>query len=599
MKIHRGRLWRPLLRCVATAAIVGALAVPSVSQAARFLHFQARATDGGAELVAAGQTVLRLRAGMRINGGAAALAAELNDLAFAGLTPAALTIRSAPPNVQILAGTKVIATIDPLTSQAVGSSPPGLAANWLANLKQVFSAPYVVLEPRTRLQVPLGETRPIRWGGTAAADITFVSSAPDVASVELHPNGQSLLVKGVGVGAATVTATLEGETVPVPVEVKAWAARVPDLVAADVTSPPLPADDLRRTLRNALLSAVSPGPGARLELGEPVCRDGRYVLALHAAGPGCFDVDREVAIKLNSVKVPVPTTRQLLVSNLPEKITEGCALLREHVRGTAPVRLLWHHVNRAGRPLRFVVRLANLGDQDARVHVTDAACGPHHDEIFVGHQAILRFLALSEQGEGYVLNVPAGRMIELYDTRLPAEQIVSGLARLTPLVSEDLLLEVLAEDAWPTDAYFAPVPQRLRDDPPLTPYLFEAEKEVELAYQAGGPWTFYHVGKDGSTNLQGQKLYGDYGVGYTIGMTCTNPTAAAARCVLTLRAGGGVARATYYLQGRLTETGLLRSGQEETISRFDLAPGQQQVMRMYIVPESGSNYPITLTLRNL
>jgi hypothetical protein len=182
--------------------------------------------------------------------------------------------------------------------------------------------------------------------------------------------------------------------------------------------------------------------------------------------------------------------------------------------------------------------------------------------------------------------------------RVPVDDIVSGLARVSPLEGDDLLLEVLAEDIWPTDAYFPPVPDRLRADPPLTPYRYEAAKEVSLAHEAGGAWSFYSIGRDYSTNLQGQKLFGDYGVRYTITITCKNPTPQPARCFVTLRAGGGVARASYFLHGKLTETGLLRSGVEETIERLQLASGEERVLKFITVPESGSNYPITLTVRS-
>ena len=44
---------------------------------------------------------------------------------------------------------------------------------------------------------------------------------------------------------------------------------------------------------------------------------------------------------------------------------------------------------------------------------------------------------------------------------------------------------------------------------------------------------------------------------------------------------------------------LLRPGAEETIARFDLAPGAERVVKLVTIPESGSNYPLTLTVRKL
>lgn len=599
MIIHGERRYQPLFLVWRSCIVLCVSVLPSMSFGARFLQFQVNSGPQGTELIAGGKALLRLRSGMSVNGGGAGIANELNRLAMEGLKPAELTIRATDAGVEVLARGSRLMLISDATARVAGATPAGLAQSWIQNIKDALSVPYIVLDPCSRMQVPLGETRSLRWGGTAAVDLSFAAADPAVVDVQLHSDGRSLIVLGLSPGSTTLTASMADETVQLAVDVKAWAARVAALANAEVTSPPLPADDLRRTLRNAVLKATQPAPGATIELAEPRRSGSRYIVPLRARGQGCFDVDAQVPVELKVVSRPAAKSQQLLVSNLPEKITEPATLLRERFLGQAPVRLLWHHVNRSPQPLRFSVRLANLGAEPARVHVTEAASGPHHDEIFVGHQAMMRFLALEEQGEGYMLDVPAGRTLDLYDVRLPVDAIVSGLARITPVAGDDLLLEVLAENSWPTCAYFPLVPDRLRNDPPLTPYRFEAEKEVALEYETGGAWAFYSIGKDYSTNLQGQKLYGDYGVRYTIGMTCRNSTAEPGQCVVSLRAGGGVARVSYFLHGKLQETGLLRAGHETIIEKFDLQPGEQRQMKLITMPESGSNLPITLTIRNM
>lgn len=599
MMIREERRHQPLFLLWRSCIVLCVSVLPSLSFGARFLQFQVTSGAQGTEVVAGGKALLRLRSGMTVNGGAAGIANELNRLAMEGLKPTDLTIRSTDAGVEILARGTRLMLISDATARAAGATPAALAQSWLTNLKEALAVPYIVLAPASRMQVPLGETRALRWGGTAAVDLSFAAANPTVVDVQLHSDGRSLVVRGLSPGSTVLTASMSDESVQLAIDVKAWAARVPALAVAEVTSPPLPADDLRRTLRNAVLNATQPAPGATIELTEPRRSGSRYIMPLRARGPGCFDVDAQVPVELNVVSKPATKVQQLLVSNLPEKITEPATLLRERFLGGAPVRLLWHHVNRSPQPLRFSIRVANLGTEPARVHVTESASGPHHDEIFVGHQAMMRFLALTGQGEGYMLDVPAGRMLELYDVRLPVDAIVSGLAHITPVSGDGLLLEVLAENTWPTCAYFPLVPERLRNDPPLTPYRFEAEKEVALEYENGGAWAFYSIGKEYSTNLQGQKLYGDYGVRYTIGMTCRNSTTEPGKCVVSLRAGGGVARVSYFLHGKLQETGLLRAGHETIIERLELQPGEQRQLKLITVPESGSNLPITLTIRNM
>lgn len=562
------------------------------ASAAQFLQFSAARQGQGSDVLANGKTIIRLRTG----GGAGQICSKLTNLALAGLTPGQVTVKAAKDSAQLIAAGTVLATVDAKMAAAAKSTPAGLVGNWAANLKSVLSAPYVVLECRATMPVPLGEKRSLKWGGTARTDLTFASLKPAVAALQLDNAKGILYVEGVGLGRGAVEATLDNQQVTIDVEVKAWAVRVQSPVVAEVTSPPLPADDVRRIVRNAALMGMTPAPGATVELGEPHRGGGAYTIQVKASGRDCFDVNTPVKVTLKTVAAPNRRAQEVLVSNAPERILEPATLLRENLVGLAPVRLLWHHVNSSPTALRFSVRVVNRGNKTAKIHVTEAATGPMNDEIYVGHTAMARFVGLMQQGEGYMLSVPAGAMLDLYDTRIPVGGIVSGLARVTPVEAENMMLEVLAENSWPTTAYFAPVPERLLNDPPLTPYRFEAEKTVELEHEVGGAWTFYHVGKEYSTNLQGQKLYGDYGVNYTLKCTFRNPSDKPARGEMHLRASGGVARCTFLLNGALVETGMLRGLNEQVLHKVDLAPGEERSVTLVTIPESGSNYPVTLTM---
>ncbi|MHB8993750.1 MAG: Ig-like domain-containing protein [Armatimonadota bacterium] len=579
--------------------IVACLMLTITAHAAQFLEFSAQRQSNGIAVSANETGLMRFRDGALGLGAAERLAAALNAFAMQGGKPEQITVKKGTVNsCQIMLNGTALLTVDQGLARSANSMPEPLARSWADNIRKALAKPYVMIEPRGRMQIPLGERRTLRWGGNATADLSFSSANPAVAAVKLDGSGQFLLVEGTGIGATAVTAMLGPQLLTLPVEVKTWAARLKQPVVAEITNPPLPTDDLRRTLRNAILYATQPAPTATIELGEPRRSGNSYLVELRATGQDCFAVNQTVSVTLKPLSRPKQRVQELLVSNAPERITEPATLLRERLLGAAPVRLLWHHVNSSTQPVRFAVRVANLGKTDARLHVTEAATGPHNDEIFVGHSAMMRYFALTAQGEGYYLNVPAGRMLDLYDTRLVPDRIVSGLATLSPGAGSDLIIEVVAENVWPTDAFFMPIPTRLTNDPPLTPYRFEASKNVELRHEAGGAWTFYHIGKEYSVNLQGQKLFGDYGVDYSIEATFANPSDKPAKCEIGLRASGGVARATFVLDGELTETGLLRGSNEQVIYKSELQPGQQRVVKLLTMPESGSNYPLTLTMRS-
>lgn len=567
---------------------------------AQFVTFSSRSLGDGVGVYANGTLLLRTRGAVPHSFRPADVARRLTEAALTGLQPTQVKVVAAKGEAKLLANGQVVLTVDKATALAARNTPAALVQTWASGLRRFLQTPYVVLDPSDQLLVPVGEQRLLRYGGTATADLSFASLAAEIAVVQDDRARRVAIVKAVGKGTTLVSATLPGaKPLLVTVEAKYRAAYIAGPGVAQVTAPPLPPDDLRRVLRNAALNAIRPHPEAIIELGEPRSEGGAYALAVRATGADLLPASEEVTVTLQATRPPSTPTRELLVSNEPERITAQGTLLREQLLGTGATRLLWHHVNGHSAALRYVVRVLNRSSEPARLHVIDAITGPASDEIFVGHSAAVKFLQLWGQGEGYYLTVPGERMLDLYDVRLAPGLITSGLMCLTPQQPRDLLLEIAAENSWPMSAYFAVLPPRVSTEPPLTECRFEAEKTVSLTHEAGGPWTFYHIGKDYSENIHGQKLLGDYGVYYRLAATFRNTTAQPTKCEVAVRASGGVARATFLIDGQIVETGLLQGAREQVIHSLWLPAGQQQELQLRTMPESGSNYPVTLILRSV
>ncbi|NPV48871.1 MAG: hypothetical protein HPY69_18170 [Armatimonadetes bacterium] len=567
--------------------------------AAHFVTFSTRSVSDGVGVYANGTLLLRTRGSVPHSFKPSDVARRLTEAALNGLKPTQVRVATANGTAKLLANGTVLLTVDKATALAARNTPGALVETWASGLRRFLRTPYVVLEPSDDLLVPVGEQRPLRYGGTATDGLGFTSLAPEIAVVCDDRAKRVAMVKALGKGTTVVSAALPGaEPLLVTVEARYRAAYITERAVAQVTAPPLPPDDLRRVLRNAALNAVQPGPEATIELGEPRPRGSAYALAVRATGPELLPASGEVIVNLEATRPPNTQTRELLISNQPERITTHGTLLREQLLGTSATRLLWHHVNSCSTALRSVVRVLNRSSEPARLHVIDAITGPASDEIFVGHTAMVRFLQLWGQGEGYYLTVPGECMLDLYDVRLAPGLITSGLMCLTPQEPRDLLLEITAENSWPLSAYFVALPPHLAVEPPLTNYRFEAEKTVSLTHEAGGPWTFYHIGKDYSENIRGQKLLGDYGVYYRLATTFRNATTGRVKCEVAVRASGGVARATFLIDGQIVETGLLQGAREQVIHTLWLDPGEQRDLPLRTIPESGSNYPVTLILRS-
>ncbi|MFP3905096.1 MAG: hypothetical protein ACLFWB_12700, partial [Armatimonadota bacterium] len=305
-------------------------------------------------------------------------------------------------------------------------------------------------------------------------------------------------------------------------------------------------------------------------------------------------------IRRQITQAPEAPANILAVSNVPEKVTEPAVLLREHMYGGRPVRLLWHHLNLSQRDLRLSVALHNRSTQHAQVHLTGASAGPSNDEIFVGHTAAVRFLSDLFTSTGYVAHLPAKSCTHVVTEQMPLGRITSGAMRLAPRQATDLVLEVIAVPAdgpeWPS----LPISDDDTTHQKISNCVFAGTRVVELTHTVGsGNWSFFPLGKGHITNSHGVELMGSYGVLHRVEVSAENPTDDTAIVELTMRPRGGAARGTFWIGDRLVETPLLSSSATEAvIHKETMRPRSTLKLDVTTMPESGSHYPVMLTLRS-
>ncbi|HJN93455.1 MAG TPA: hypothetical protein QGF05_12135, partial [Dehalococcoidia bacterium] len=281
--------------------------------------------------------------------------------------------------------------------------------------------------------------------------------------------------------------------------------------------------------------------------------------------------------------------------------TEG-TLMREPLEIDRPCRLLYHHVNSTGRKIMFVARIANPTGQPASAHVVVAEAGPGKDELGVGHTATRRFIDQRRTGSGYVLRVPPRSASDFVRVACAPDTIVSGLARIVPLAGPSpLYLEVQAESAYDRDAHewIEPLSSGEYASPKMTAFTFGAGKHEPLTHEVGGSWTFFPLGKEGSTNAAGTYLSGDFGVEHSIDIDITNPTAQEGRVEIVARASGGVMRGFFLIDGVLRETGVLTGSRTEVLEKRTVPPRSDTRIRMTTMPESASNYPVHIIVLSI
>ncbi len=580
--------------------VVGLLALLTVvdASASCVVSFDVQSNANGTSALVSGRgrVILRLRGGVDANLSARAeiVAGRLTDLALAGTASEAIVVKDA----SIVAGKQSIISVDSVLAKACGTNAHSLAETWAANIRDVLAGDYIALSEAKEIVVPFGEVRTIRYGGHFAGEMQATSDSPNVASLETDASAGVMRIRGVGVGTAALR-LLAGECRHgMRIVCSKWAAQIPLSSFVEISgSHPRP-DILMQAVRSSVRSGISAEPGAAIALGEPTVSGDGYTVRVTAKGDGYLSLSRvqEVAVK----RIPAPGLKGpvVLVSNLPEKVTAPAVVMRERLNGWGAARALWHHINLGAEPLRMSVRIHNLSGVPARVHVTQASAGPSSDEIFAGHAATARFLADLFAGNGYVVNIPAEHSVNVAQLVLAHGEIASGLARFVPMDSDDLTVEVVFEAVASSNNNLLVTPASLQSGLSTSGYGFEGGRTIELTQATGSPWSFYSLGKEIDVNSRGNELAGSYGVLHTIHAKLDNPTDRAVRGELVMRPRGGVARGTFWVDGKVVETPVMHNSDEFVICSTTVQPQASHTFTVTTIPESGSHYPVLLTLRS-
>lgn len=591
--------WRAL-----TTVVLGCAA--SCPAGAEALVFEAREADLGtgvrvAEIVARGEVILRLRSDTAgdVLGRAQGAATLLNEVCVAGLKPDQVRVAGSRHAPQLQAGSKTLLAADADTARLSQSDPRALAESWAARLRSVLSGPYLALAPGLEILVPVGETRELKVGGTVIGEPSAEGYRRDILAVQVA-GPKALRLEGRATGETKLTVRRGESTATVTVCVRHWAARWPQRAVARLTGDGVSAEVRAMAIRNAALAGCSPAAEALLRVLSvtPVPEGTGYEVAVDADGENLIPSKGAVRVSVESASVSRARASRLLVSNDPERVDTERSLLFAPLEEAEAVRLLYHHRNVARGKLVLHVALLNLGEDHAEAHLVSAAKGPSSDELFVGHAAARAFLGDQRAGRGCVLRLPPGRVAYLVAEGMPSNQVVSGLAELNVLRGRDVFIEVFSvRQNMAALSDLPPAPETGEDLPPETPHSYEPSKRLECHHTAGDRWAFVDLGRQGTDSDAGTTLRGDYGVFYRIEATVENPRGAPVQAEIAVRGSAGAARGVFFVDGVVHETKVLRGGSEEVLARFRLGPRSKRVLTIETMPESASNYPVTLILR--
>ena len=597
----RGRKSGAAEAVLALPPLLLVLLAPPGAMGASTLRFAPSPLGAGrAAIVANGREVLRLAAssGWRAFERAREVARTLDSLASdPRFDPSSIEARLSSAGFVIWGGGRKIVTVTPLDARSVGLPPEKLASLWVRALKEAFSIPHIAVRPK-RVALGVGERATVF---VRAVPPEFEARAEPPGVVALAVARRTVTVEARSPGRAKVVISNEAGKLAVFVESKYRAAYLRGRPRAVITSPEPSDEVLRLAALNAAFRAVALRPGVKGKvLPVRVVKEGSRpgaVVPLAAEGPDYFPWSRRLLVLPSVVPLSLPEPKLLAVSNWPERVRSAGALLTQPVEKGKPLRLLYHHLNAAGRTLEFSVNLLNFGGETAQVQVVPSCPPPEYSPLPAGHAAVVGYFERRLGRDSFVAEVGPRERCKLASHIVRPGQVVSGILEASLLSGEEVALSVEASRPGRRD-WVEPLDDS--DEPPgHSPYVYpEPIKTVRAEATVGGKWLYLDIGEGPLKALSsGHTLLGNYGVIYRFEIALKNPLDRRVEVSLLFLPRGGAAAGTFVIDGRLRHFGAVRPWKWRLVATLPLPPKSGRLVEVLTMPEPGSSYPASLVVR--
>lgn len=516
-------------------------------------------------------------------------------------------------------GARTVITITAAEAKAQLSDLEALASAWASKINDALALPTLTVA-EGKLQLP--PDKPTSVALTGSRSRKAVITVSDKAVTKIQRAQGVLKIIPTGVGKAVVSVTAGPLSKRIEVNVLPYAAKFPMHLTAEVTGLPATADVVESAIETAILARAAVPDGAMVKLGsEPSPKlnvGASYVadLPIKVEAPNHFPASGLVRVTVKNIPVRRDAEKELWYSNDPENIVAAGQIYWGELVPNAPVRLLFHHFNKASRPVVIQYVLANPTDQEVSVAMIMGDSDPSENPTLAGYRAGDQFFQAWLQRSGEVIRIPAKSVVPVVLRRIAPLETSSGLAHLTlfgtkgarvHLVGDAVLPEIL-EPSWRASGYPAWPWRKLKPTAIAnyrggltgTPrHVYPSPLRSErFEFQVGGNFAFIRVGQLAIPDTeQDKRLLGNFGVQYDIRGTMSNPTDRATDVEVVFEASAGYSGALFVVNGKYVQANLLQAKQTVTLVKTTLAPGETQPVAVQTIPLSGAHYPATITVR--
>lgn len=533
---------------------------------------------------------------------------RVRTLVAQGVDPNTIYAKGDANQGRVYAGETMICIATAADAAANSATPLALANSWAGRIKNLLLMPPVTLSTKN-LTVPVAENRRVDVGGAAIGMIAVRVGSPAVASAVVGADGRYLQVTGISVGDTVIEVNVDGERAAVRVSVRKYAGYVSGPLTARVTGNPCPASLLKYIAKQTISQGVRAESGAKWEVEDIDCPSGglstgkscRVGVTVRITGDNYIPVSAKASVEVQNTSLPQEKLDQLFYSNDPEMLKKYQTLFAGKLEIDKSTRILYHHQNMMGKKAHLIIELINPNPTPATYRIFGGMSDPHVDTVLVGYVATLEFLREQANNVSVIETVPPQSRLVLVSDMMEHMQTSSGIIQVRQMEGSSSYLRITDAEPYVDNVFKGTIAASsnalmMKMSDQVYP---QPSKVIEADYAVGGRWAFIPIGKHAVEDSSAQKkLYGNYGVTYTINVKMENPTPETKKVNILFDPTAGLAGGVFIIDGKFVSTKYAKPPTEYPLASYDLAPGETRTVQITTIPLAGSNYPANLVVRS-
>ena len=505
--------------------------------------------------------------------------------------------------ISIYWGSSLIVTVTKEQAYKHNSEPSALAKLWLKNI--ISAAAVKPLEmSASKIVIALGDSTSVTIGGNGKVKFKFPQNALEVSfddeesEVSIHP---------LKTGEFDLLIVRRNQRGTVKLIVKERAGKIDRDVELEVTGMPASTEVIKSGVLWRIPDAVTLKPGASVYLKDDISiyqsiiEGDTSLLSVPVVleGPNYISVEGTVRVRIKNTGLKWREPSELFISNRPETVKEDGILFHKSIPESGHVRMMYSHKNGSDFNRKLTVSLKNKTAKPVKLLFRNAAAGPDKFEMYAGHKAAHRYMALYGSKSGYVLEIPAFGNVLIIEKTITPNFLFSGICDIEVLEGNGIDVKVetfksknegLKEIDEPFDPFkihphgVFPVPEILNEN---TYKVSSGDLEVTV-----GKWPWVIDAKTGEPNT------GNFGVVYTLKTDLVNDTSYPVTVDVIFTPLNGTSQGTFIIDGDLIESKILKKDTPQIIRQIKLRPNETLNCEIITIPEASSCYPVQFLFTN-